>query len=78
MIDIRIGDKFTEESEHNSKDFIVTKIEKGRIFAKEVINENIQKYGEERSFSEEELLHGKTFCSYWFYQRKDTSNNSLT
>ena len=76
MIDIRIGDRITEETAHQSTIYIVTKIEKGCIFAKTVINENTQRYGDERLFSEDELLHGNTFCSYWFHQRKDTNNKS--
>lgn len=65
---MKIGDKFDEEGEHHTATFIVTKIENNRVFAKEVLNENKQILGEERSFSEDELLHGNTFCSYWFHK----------
>lgn len=73
MIDIRVGDKFTEEMEHQDTTYVITKIEQGRIFAKEIINEKMQRYGAECSFSEDELLHGNTFCSYWFHQRKENN-----
>ena len=63
---IKVGEKFTESSEHSDTSYIVTRVEGDKVYAKEFIAG--KSYEPEHTFSEKELLHGNAFCSYWFWK----------
>lgn len=64
-----VGEKFEEETEHQSDRYIITAVESNRIYAKRILNDTEDRYGEEEfEFSTEELINGSTFASYWFFK----------